>query len=434
MVARRPDRPRRRATVPRGAALFLLLFAGCRGPSWTAGPDVLAPPRRVAEALGDPLAPPLEEIDPAAIPRLDPPRHVRPCCSFGMDLRVVYQGVPVPGYRKGNITSVDELGHHEYDHGFVAVRPNERALDVERNGLVYTCRGGFIDTAHVRDYADMAFFLGLRIAQLLPQGGIVAIPGDGALRVVTVRPVPEEAAAQMGRFRMAARLAEWTAYQLSVWHEIASWFGVESTPGFSERVSSFSPEDAYSNLVGAKVGAALIDGRIPRTRDDFNVTMDAWLRAALERLGAVPAPATRSLMGALDGKWWDSARSLPDTKLVLRRNLNITSPIDPWRAEDALPANEIPPGVRAFCEDAGPELPLTLTESAGELPIAEVVKVQIHPEAWAQEKGLPLPEEPGKGISPSEYGKILSLIRESMERELGAGFDRPGSSRAAARQ
>ena len=411
--------------------LAALLATGCRGASWTVGPDVIAPARRVAEALGDPTAPPLETLDPGSIPRLDPPRNVRPCCSFGMDQRVVYQGVEIPGYRKGNVTSPDDLGHHEYDHGFVAVRPNDRALDVERNGLVYTCRGGFVDTAHVRDYADMTFFLGLRIAELLPRGGMIPIPGDGALRVVTVRPAPEQTVAQVGRFRVAARLAEHAAWQLSIWHEIASWYGVKSTPGFSEKVSTFSPEDLYSNAIGVKVGAALIDGRIPVTRDDYNVAMDVWLRAVLERLGAVPAPATRSVIAALDGRWWDSKRPLPDTKLVLRRDLDITPPIDPWRAGDALSAEEIPATLRALCEGAGAVLPLSVSDAVGSLRIADLVTVEIQPEAWATAARFPFLDEARRTFTSSEYGQIMKALRARMQEELGEGFDRPGGPRPA---
>jgi hypothetical protein len=410
-----------------------LLAAGCRGASWTAGPDVIAPQHRVAEALGDPLAPPLDTFDPDSIPHLDPPRHVRPCCSFGMDQRVVYQGVEIPGYRKGNVTSTDDLGHHEYDHGFVAVRPNERAVDIEKNGLVYTCRGGFVDTAHVRDYADMTFFLGLRIAEMLPRGGMIPIPGDGALRVVSVRPAPEQTVAQLGRFRVGARLAEHAAWQLSIWHEIASWYDVESTPGFSEKVSTFSPEDLYSNAIGVKVGAALIDGRIPATRDDYNVAMDAWLKAVLERLGAVAAPVSRSVIDALDGKWWDSKKPLPDTKLVLRRDPDITPPIDPWRAGDALSEKEIPATLPALCEGAGPVLPLSVADAVGPLRIADLVTVEIQPEAWATAARFPFPDEAKRTFTSSEYGQIMKAVRASMREELGEGFDRPDGPQPAAK-
>ena len=56
------------------------------------------------------------------------------------------------------------------------------AFDREHNGLVYTCRGGFIDTAHVRDYADWAIFLVAQIARLAETGGVVELPDEGGRR------------------------------------------------------------------------------------------------------------------------------------------------------------------------------------------------------------------------------------------------------------
>ncbi|MDP3432015.1 MAG: DUF4056 domain-containing protein [Bacteroidota bacterium] len=42
-------------------------------------------------------------------------------------------------------------------------------------------------------------------------------------------------------------LAGKIAYDLSVWHEIATWFGASTIPFVPERYSSFSVEDVYSN-------------------------------------------------------------------------------------------------------------------------------------------------------------------------------------------
>jgi hypothetical protein len=47
-------------------------------------------------------------------------------------------------------------------------------------------------------------------------------------------------------------LAEWTAWQMSIWHETVTWFGWDAVPGFSEEASAFSPEDLYSNPLAAR--------------------------------------------------------------------------------------------------------------------------------------------------------------------------------------
>ena len=40
------------------------------------------------------------------------------------------------------------------------------------------------------------------------------------------------------------------AYDISVWHEIATWYGASYLPLIPEGYSSFSFEDGYSNMLG----------------------------------------------------------------------------------------------------------------------------------------------------------------------------------------
>lgn len=409
----------------------VLLAAGCRGPGWEAGPDLLAPPRQVALALGDPLAWRAGTVDPVDMPDIKQPKHVRPCCAFGMDLKTKFQGVLVAGYTVANVISAEDLGHHEYDNGFITLANDGRGIDPEKNGLVYTCRGGFVDTAHVRDNADLTLYVGLRIAQAIPAGATIAMPGDGAARHVVVRPIPPEAIARQGRLAVAAVLAQWVVYQLSIWHEIASWYGVESVPGFSERVSAFTPEDRYSNAIGIKVGAALLEGEGLRSRDDYNRSMDAWIAGALRRLDPVSRPNGRLAMGALDGLWWTSEKVLPDWTLVMKRNLGIAMPLAPWRIEDALPPAEVPEAVRTACKNAGPPLALSIPDGLGPLHIPDIVTVELEPDKRAAEKGFPFPDPMTRKLTSADFPSVLKVMRDEMMRGLGGGFDQPGKPKAS---
>ena len=38
-------------------------------------------------------------------------------------------------------------------------------------------------------------------------------------------------------------IARRLAFQLSIWHEIATWYGWSAVPGYPEKLSAFSPED-----------------------------------------------------------------------------------------------------------------------------------------------------------------------------------------------
>src|SRR5262249_42430199 len=149
------------------------------------------------------------------------------------------------GYEKANIISVEELAPHGYDDG---------SLTQDRNGLIYTCRGGFIDTAHVRDHADITLYLAMRLAGGLPY---------------------------------------------------------KNTLELAEKVSAFSPEDLYSNVLGMRLALGIINNRENRSREFYDRTLDAWFAEALRRLGAVSREQGRRAMQAVDGLWWDSTRLVP---------------------------------------------------------------------------------------------------------------------------
>jgi hypothetical protein len=406
------------------------LVTACGGAGWQADPDLLAPPRKVAAALGDPLRPGEDVIDPTGIPVLDPPTHVRPCCQLGMDQRVKLGGAEVPGYSRGNILGVDELGAHSYDSGLVPLTADEHGVDVENNGVLYTCRGGFVDTAHIRDYTDWTFYVALRVARSLPEGSTIEVPGDGAARRVVLRPVPPELVAKRGRLATAGILAQWIVHRIAVWHEIASWYGVEGVKGFSEKGSAFSPEDLYSNILGIKIGAALASDQVPRTLEEYNLAVDAWISAVLRRLDVLPRPAARAAMKAVDGLWWDSNKFLPDPTTVRRRHMDIGSRQAAWLLEDGLPHERVPAVVKEPCEEAGAPLVLTVPEVLGAKRIADMVTVEIEPEAAPSFDTFPFPRPGDRRLTSDDFPAVVEAMREDMRRVLGDGFDRPGGGPA----
>ena len=404
-----------------------LALPGCVAKSWENEPKTLVTDAQVAAALGD-RGDALEPFDPASVPQMDPPAHVRPCCSFGMDLKVKVGAVTVPGYTKGNIVGVDGLGRHEYDNGTVTL--NERLTSlatIEGNGLVYTCRGGFVDVAHVRDNADMTLFLTTKIVAALPGPTVVTLEGDGATRRVAIKGVPPEAIERLGRWETAAALAEWASFQISIWHEIVTFYGYESFPGFSEKVSAFSPEDLYSNAVGAKLAAGIVTTRRIHTRDEWDDTLKAWIPVALEHLGAQPVDTSKLVMKALDGRWWDSKKELPDWTLVTKRKMDIGARVAPWLYADAkLPPDSV---IEAACSNRGLVLPLTVPDHLGEVPIAEIATVDFEVKDWAPEALIPKGSA-SRRLTNADFPRIVKAISAEMEKTLGPGFDRPGSAPA----
>ncbi|WP_262822213.1 DUF4056 domain-containing protein [Escherichia coli] len=176
-----------------------------------------------------------------------------------------------------------------------------------------------MDTAHVRDTADMTVWI---FPNLWPRLGEAFSLNPGREELVQRRLVfraftPPPSSHE--RYILAAQLV----WQLAAWHEIAQWYGFESVPGFSEEVSAFSPEDLWSNMLGARIAESLILSGHVSDRRMYEVAMGQALQQALVSLGAVTHTGTRARLRQLDGIWWDNQRVLPDKWLLRRRNYDM---------------------------------------------------------------------------------------------------------------
>jgi hypothetical protein len=315
-----------------------------------------------------------------AIPPVPIRRRLRPCCAFGADLAAQAGPVPVPAFRVGNILGHDDLGPHTYDSGILHFRRSEQQtvlLNNEKNGLIYTCRGGFIDTAHVRDYADWSLFLGTEFARNLRTGTNITLPDEGGSRTIILKPVESDLLTLYDPVQIAIALAEWITFEMSVWHEIATWFWWSVVPGYPEKVSAFSPEDLYSNLIGIKLATAIAHRRLARTENLYNENVTTWLLQAVEFLGVVPKEASRDAMRAVDGTWWDSSKRLPDPTLVLRRDLDAESPQVPWLVPDSLATPALRETLRKHCGKDPAPAPLAYRSSAANIVFSELVTLHI---------------------------------------------------------
>lgn len=240
-----------------------------------------------------------------------PPRIIRACCTFGVDLRLAR----MPFLTRTDVIDVQELGRHQFLGGHH-----------ETNGIVYTHRGGFIDIAHLRDVADWTGYLFHLIEQsagndeawewFLGDEG-----GEKTLRLI-VPPTLDRAE--------RAELAGMIAYDLGLWHEIGTWFGISSIPLVPERYSSFSPEDLYSNLLGSRLGVQAILSEL-----DFEEAMTCLLEEILDSMEAVPsAEDTRLAMEAVEGLWWSREYSLPSGRVLLHHAFDRPAALTPLRLQE----------------------------------------------------------------------------------------------------
>jgi hypothetical protein len=244
-------------------------------------------------------------------PYINPPhRIIRTCCAFGSDLKLWI----IPGIKLTEITCIQNMGPHKY-----------LGSSKEGNGILYTARGGFIDLGHLRDQADWTAYLYAQIRLSQKEGAIdLQLGREGGLKTLKLN-VPHDLD-QSDAMLLAGRIA----YDLSIWHEIATWFGSSSVPFVPERYSSFSIEDPYSNLLGVTLGMKAIKNSLP-----YEEAMTLLLRQTLDSIGVVSSiDDTFNAMEAVRNIWWTRDKALPSKKILIERQLSVYCPQLPWLVPD----------------------------------------------------------------------------------------------------
>ncbi|MEI6276004.1 MAG: DUF4056 domain-containing protein [Prolixibacteraceae bacterium] len=235
-----------------------------------------------------------------------PPRIIRTCCAFGTDLRISI----IPGAKLNHLTSIELMGNHHY------LGDKE-----EKNGILYTRRGGFIDFGHLRDYVDWTAYL-YNLEKKSQRDGEVLINlafEAGEKSLVIKIPATEK---EEDLINLAGRIA----FDLSVWHEITSWFGATAVPLVSEKFSSFSIEDAYSNMLGTKIAAEAIKSELP-----YEQAVTEIIKKTLNELEVVSSKReTIQAFEAVRDLWWTRKKPLPSNKITLERQLGVYPSISPW--------------------------------------------------------------------------------------------------------
>jgi hypothetical protein len=116
------------------------------------------------------------------------------------------------------------------------------------------------------------------------------------------------------------------AYDLSLWHEISTWFGARYVPLVPEKFSSFSPEDMYSNLLGVHLGMRAIKSELR-----YNEAMTNELSKMLDTLQSVKTEEeTYQAMLSVNNIWYRNDKKYPSDEITLRRYLDLEVNLSPW--------------------------------------------------------------------------------------------------------
>ncbi|MDO8303682.1 MAG: DUF4056 domain-containing protein [Sedimentisphaerales bacterium] len=246
-----------------------------------------------------------------------------------------------------NFIDPNELGKHSYQTPFN-----------EKNGIVYTCRGGHIDIAHVRIAADdvryLYYLTRKNLMAAAPEFTFKATEGPSRYYVHLKYPNYWQSLSRNDKKLIAnevsLEVSLYLSYTMMTWHEILTWFGYKSTGIFPEFPSAFSWEDNYSNIVGARLGVQAVADQ----EHDFDEALTAALKQELEYLGVQSAVTAQAAAEKMKGTWWEGTPFLVYVEMK-ERNMDIgladgfiTPTLVPDVCKGATPRSYPAPTLKAF--------------------------------------------------------------------------------------
>jgi hypothetical protein len=300
------------------------------------------------------------------------------------------------------------LGQHSY-----------KSSKGEGNGIIYTCRGGHIDIAHLRKGADWTAFLAERTLQQLKAGRNkfsfkLYEPSKYYVKVQYPdhwKYLPEEQKKKIAR-EVAIGLGQYFSFVACTWHEIVTWFGYRPFVLYPEFASSFSWEDNYPNLLGTHIAAEALQN----TELEYDQAVTRGLTRVLEDLDPQSKKTAFKAAEKMRGKWFSG-----DFLFLISlkgRNLDIgldDGHITPW----LVPRLEECPG--AVPKDS-PVPTLDFLDDHG-----FSVKLEIEPREVEKNKILraayPNTRNRAKRIEPAVH---FRPIMEHIERDAEKKFGRVG--------
>ncbi len=317
--------------------------------------------------------------------------------------------LPFPGpFTLYGASEVSELGPHRYEAPDPVLGLGEGA-----RGIVYTCKAGFLDLAHLRESVDWTWYLRGHARTLLEGGGgSFVFENDQTRFELIVRPLPRMAGMSAAERETvledaAVRLGQRGAFLVETWHEIESWYGLRTVFFVPEDRSTFTWDDTASHAVGVAIGARMASA----PRGEYDERAAAAIREELEDLGAVPKTWVDRATQRVAGRWWKG-------EVPIRRDLDIGlsgGSKAPWIVQGLECCAGVEPirmtvpslrDVRGHDLSGVYELKLTLSKGlAGEMY-----------------KGEPVPHEID---AEREFPRLIEKVRAAMKDRFGPECDRP---------
>ncbi|MHC4187429.1 MAG: DUF4056 domain-containing protein [Planctomycetota bacterium] len=304
----------------------------------------------------------------------------------------------------------DQLGKHGYKSGIY-----------EENGIIYTCRAGHIDIAHVRNNADWTAHLSAVVYDNLRRNNTsfdFKVESDSIYHIELKYPDNWQTYSPVVKYRImkdvSIGLGQYFTYIASIWHEMITWFGYKSRGIYSEFHSAFSWEDNFSNVLGSSLGVtALLDNL-----HSYDEAMTILLHRQIENLVPQSPDVAKEVTQQLEGQWISSHIISVE---MLKRNFDV-----------GLIDGYVTPVILALeCEDQDDtllEIKAPSTDFLNEYGFS--MKFEIEPREWERRKILeiiyPQPDSADQRIDPRlHFVKILEHIKQADAQKYGKNVKSP---------
>lgn len=315
--------------------------------------------------------------------------------------------IPFPGpFTLYAVADPNDLGQHSYE-----------GAERTSRGILYTARAGFLDLSHVRESMDITRYAHDQIVAAMGGAGngacvVFYIDWSDCEYSVLFHP-PEwwegldadERAAIVAE--AAIRQAQRLAIVIGTWHEIATWWGQETIPPFSEQNSAFTWDDTTSHVVAANIaGDALRDAPTP-----WNEAATRRLSEKLGELGVVGVDCEAKAVEAVHGRWWWSG-------VAIRRDLETGLATDwktPWLVR----------GLDCCPEETPRPIALPSLADVRGRDLRGAFELRIQPENWMVRRALGCEECPSVLASENDILAAIERLRIAMYAELGPDADNP---------
>lgn len=115
------------------------------------------------------------------------------------------------------------------------------------------------------------------------------------------------------RQEMALQMAEYTAFNSMIWHEMLTWYHARLFLGLDDFESAFSWEDVFCDLYGAKVAVQAL-----KMEGDFYQNVTDLTKQQLDEWQVVPMEEAWKISRTVKGTWWDRVMPSLHSNIYMR--------------------------------------------------------------------------------------------------------------------